>query len=64
LAEREAMSALFAGAMGHCKNPSSHREVDMDRVSAARLIAFASYLLSQVDSIENLIAAGVFKSAA
>jgi uncharacterized protein (TIGR02391 family) len=43
--EREAVSALFAGAMGHVKNPPSHREVNNDRANAARLITFASYLL-------------------
>jgi uncharacterized protein (TIGR02391 family) len=50
VAEREAMSALFAGAMGYCRNPTAHRDVELDRVSAARLITFASYLLTEVDS--------------
>jgi uncharacterized protein (TIGR02391 family) len=44
-AEREALAALFAGAMGYCKNPGSHRDVKLDRQNAARLIIFASYLL-------------------
>jgi uncharacterized protein (TIGR02391 family) len=48
-AEREAMSSLFAGAIGHAKNPPSHREVTMDRQTAARLIVFASHLLDIVE---------------
>jgi len=44
-AEREAMSALFAGAIGHAKNPSGHRNVELDAQNAARLIIFASHLL-------------------
>jgi len=50
--ERVAMMELFAGAIGHCKNPSSHREIKMDRVTAARLIIFASHLLSELDAIK------------
>jgi uncharacterized protein (TIGR02391 family) len=49
-AEREAVAHLFAGAIGAAKNPTSHREVDMNRTEAARLILFASYLLSVVDA--------------
>lgn len=47
--EREAEMALFVGAIGHCKNPTSHRDVDLDREEAARLIVFASHLLAIVD---------------
>jgi uncharacterized protein (TIGR02391 family) len=50
LAERQAAAHLFAGAIGAAKNPPSHREVEMDRTEAARLILFASYLLSVVDA--------------
>jgi uncharacterized protein (TIGR02391 family) len=46
--EREAVMALFVGAIGHAKNPTSHRDVDHDRVDAAKLIMFASYLLEHV----------------
>lgn len=44
-AEREADLFLFAGAIGHAKNPGSHRHVEMSRIQAARLILFASHLL-------------------
>lgn len=47
--EREAMLNLFAGAIGAAKNPASHRDVEMSGVEAARLILFASYLMSSVD---------------
>jgi uncharacterized protein (TIGR02391 family) len=53
--EREAVSALFAGAMGHCRNPPAHRDVEIDRVTAAQLITFASYLLMEVDSRETAL---------
>ena len=48
-AEREAEMFLFAGAIGHGKNPGSHRDVEMDRTEAARLVVFASHLLALVD---------------
>ena len=48
LAEREALAHLFAGAIGYAKNPTSHRDVTIDRRSAARLIMFASELLEIV----------------
>jgi hypothetical protein len=47
--EREAEMHLFSGAIGRAKNPGSHREVTMAPEEAARLIIFASYLLSIVD---------------
>jgi hypothetical protein len=40
---------LFSGAIGHAKNPGSHREVYLEVDDAARLIVFASYLLDQVE---------------
>jgi hypothetical protein len=43
-AEREAEMHLFSGAIGHAKNPPSHRDVGITAQEAARLIVFASYL--------------------
>jgi Protein of unknown function (Hypoth_ymh) len=43
-AEREAEMHLFSGAIGHAKNPGSHRAVAVTAQEAARLIIFASYL--------------------
>jgi hypothetical protein len=48
-AERDAAMQLFAAASGHAKNPSSHRDVNLSRQEAARLIAFASHLLAIVE---------------
>lgn len=47
--EREAEMALFAGAIGHAKNPTSHRDVSMSAPEAARLIVFASHLYGLVE---------------
>ena len=47
--EREAEMALFAGAIGYAKNPPSHRHPGYDRLTAARLLPFASQLLAIVD---------------
>jgi uncharacterized protein (TIGR02391 family) len=49
-AEQEALGHLFAGAIGHAKNPGSHRAVTVSAVEAASLIGFASYLLGVVES--------------
>lgn len=48
-AERQAEMFLFSGAIGHAKNPASHRVVGLERVEAARLIVFASHLLDIVE---------------
>jgi uncharacterized protein (TIGR02391 family) len=48
LGERVAVMELYAGAMGHCKNPSSHRDVRIERSEGAQLILFASYLLARL----------------
>jgi hypothetical protein len=47
--EREAEMHLFSGAIGHAKNPASHRDVEPSPQEAARLIVFASHLLSIVE---------------
>ena len=48
-AEREAEMHLFSGAIGHAKNPTSHRDVCLSTQMAARLIAFSSHLLDIVE---------------
>lgn len=46
-AERRAMAALFSGAVGLFKNPSSHRHVILnDPREAAEMISFASLLIA------------------
>lgn len=50
-AEREALSALFAGALGSYKNPHSHRTVVIaEPREAQEMVLLASHLLGIVDS--------------
>ena len=53
-AVRQAMSDLFAGAIGLYKNPSSHHDVKFTPETAAETIIIASHLLRIVDSCEQL----------
>ena len=49
--ERDAVSALFAGALGVFKNPSSHRQVSYtDPTVASEVIALGDLLLRMLDA--------------
>ena len=52
-AVKQAMSDLFAGAIGAYKNPSSHHEVEFAPEAAAEIIIIASHLLRIVDTCEE-----------
>ena len=53
MSEREAFSNYIAGAFGFYKNPCSHRDVDLDFISAFDRIVVASDLLKIIDKADQ-----------
>ena len=49
-AERESFCNYIAGAFGYYKNPCSHRDVEMDFISAFERIVVASDLLKIIEN--------------
>lgn len=52
-AEQEAFANYIAGAFAYYKNPCSHRDVEMDGISAFERLVVASDLLKEVEAASN-----------
>ena len=50
VAEREGISNYIAGSYAYYKNPGSHRDIDLDYISAFERIVVASDILKIVDN--------------
>lgn len=50
-AEREAFANYIAGSFSYYKNPPSHRDIEMDYISAFERIIVASILLKRIERI-------------
>ena len=55
IAERRAEADLFAGALGHARNPGLHRRTAISASEASQLVQFASYLLALVERRKKLV---------
>jgi uncharacterized protein (TIGR02391 family) len=53
-AEKQALSDLFAGAIGYYKNPKSHRNVVIEADEAVELICLASRLMKITEERANI----------
>lgn len=53
IAEREARSHLFTGAIGCYKNPHSHRDVELTFNETFEMLLLASHLLQILDQVAN-----------
>ncbi len=54
-AERQALCELFSGAMGYLRNSTGHRDIDVDCQESARVLCFASFLLTTLDKLVSEI---------
>ena len=52
-AEKEAIVALFAGAIGFMKNPSSHHMISIEKDQALEMLNFAHYLLRVLSNLPS-----------